>query len=549
MSNGITELIQACEWASSHYLVFSENVFDPLIYYSHLAILVPVVLIGFYVYANGKRELPNILLLITTLIFATWVLGDSILWATEYPQLTMYFWTLEIILEPLVYFFIFYFFYSFVFKKDLSLVLKALLIVPVLPTFLFASTRLGLLGYNLTSCDRDAYEGALTVYGYGIEILYVVLLMGMAIYAYRRAAKGAARMEIMLFTTGIVAFLLSFSLGNIVGIFTDSWSYGQFGLFGAPIFAGFLAYIIVRFKAFNIGLLAAQALIVALVVVLGAEYAFVESAVSVALVSLTLVFTGLLGIMLIRSVRREVEQRQRIEKLAEELEQANDQQVVLIHFITHQIKGFVTKSRNIFSMALEGDFGALPDQLKPMIQEGFDSDTKGVATIQEILNASNIKSGKVEYVMASFDLKALIEEIVRDLKAAADKKGIALVSELGSAPLTLTGDRAQLTNAFKNLIDNSIKYTPTGEVRLRLAKEPGKILFTLKDTGIGITAEDMAKLFTEGGHGKESTKVNVESTGFGLYIVKNIIDAHKGRVWAESEGAGKGSRFIVSLPA
>ena len=59
----------------------------------------------------------------------------------------------------------------------------------------------------------------------------------------------------------------------------------------------------------------------------------------------------------------------------------------------------------------------------------------------------------------------------------------------------------------------------------------------------------MQNLFTEGGHGKDSTKVNVESTGFGLYIVKNIVDAHKGRVWAESEGAGKGSHFIVELPA
>ena len=58
----------------------------------------------------------------------------------------------------------------------------------------------------------------------------------------------------------------------------------------------------------------------------------------------------------------------------------------------------------------------------------------------------------------------------------------------------------------------------------------------------------MAHLFTEGGHGKESQKINTESTGFGLYIVKNIIDAHKGKVWAESEGAGKGSRFFVELP-
>jgi signal transduction histidine kinase len=75
------------------------------------------------------------------------------------------------------------------------------------------------------------------------------------------------------------------------------------------------------------------------------------------------------------------------------------------------------------------------------------------------------------------------------------------------------------------------------------------VLFAIKDTGVGITPEDMQNLFTEGGHGKDSIKVNVESTGFGLYIVKQIVDAHKGRVWAESEGAGKGTQFYIELPS
>ncbi len=83
---------------------------------------------------------------------------------------------------------------------------------------------------------------------------------------------------------------------------------------------------------------------------------------------------------------------------------------------------------------------------------------------------------------------------------------------------------------------------------MTLAQAPEKAVFTIEDTGVGISAEDMQHLFTEGGHGKDSLKINTESTGFGLYIVKNIIDAHKGKVWAESEGAGKGSRFFVELP-
>lgn len=236
-------------------------------------------------------------------------------------------------------------------------------------------------------------------------------------------------------------------------------------------------------------------------------------------------------------------------RLYEEIKRANEQQVLLIHFITHQIKGFVAKSRNIFSMILEGDFGKVPEEMKPMIEEGFKSDTKGAMTIQDILNAANMKSGKVTYANAAFDLKELTEEIIKDLKPIADTKGLALTFESASDSFMTNGDRSQMLNALKNLIDNSIKYTPSGSVAVSLSKQEGKIRFEIKDTGVGITTEDMAHLFTEGGHGKESQKINVDSTGFGLFIVKNIIEAHHGKVWAESEGAGKGSAFIVELPA
>ena len=236
-------------------------------------------------------------------------------------------------------------------------------------------------------------------------------------------------------------------------------------------------------------------------------------------------------------------------RLYEEIKRANEQQIVLIHFITHQIKGFVAKSRNIFSMLLEGDYGKVPETMKPMIEEGFKSDTKGANTIQDILNAANIKSGKVTYANAPYDLKELTEEIINDLKPAADAKGLTLTLTEGNGSFATSGDRAQMVNALKNLVDNSIKYTPSGSVAVSLEKKEEMFRLKIQDTGVGITAEDMAHLFTEGGHGKESQKINVDSTGFGLFIVKNIIEAHHGNVWVESEGAGKGSTFIVELPA
>ena len=98
-----------------------------------------------------------------------------------------------------------------------------------------------------------------------------------------------------------------------------------------------------------------------------------------------------------------------------------------------------------------------------------------------------------------------------------------------------------------NLLQNSILYTKEGKITIELSKNNNKILLSVKDTGIGITEEDKKNLFTEGGRGKDSVKTNVDSTGYGLYSTKLIIDAHKGKIWAESEGEGKGSQFFVEF--
>ena len=110
------------------------------------------------------------------------------------------------------------------------------------------------------------------------------------------------------------------------------------------------------------------------------------------------------------------------------------------------------------------------------------------------------------------------------------------------------GDSIWLKEAINNLIDNSIKYTKEGKITVELEKKNSNILFSIKDTGMGITEEDKQHLFTEGGRGKDSVKVNVDSTGYGLFTVKLIVEAHKGTVSAQSEGPGKGSTFFVELP-
>lgn len=544
----IQELIAACEWDVANYVFVSGNVFSPLIYYSHLTPIIVSLVLGIYIYFTNRQSLLNKSLLLITSILSVWLFMDLILWATDSLRVVVIAWSIVNIIEPIIYAGFLYFIIIFLNGKDITTGQKWLLVLPLLPTILFGWSEWNVLGFNLTNCDREVIEGPIAFYNYVIEIGYSLMILWIGFKSWLHTKGRATRGQTILAVVSTLVLLFGFASGNILGSFSEDWAIGQYGLFVIPVSVGVLSYSIIRSRFQGQSqIMAAQILVVGLWLAVMSILFIQDITIVRWIVGVTLVFLAILGYFLLKTFRHEVELRKEIEKLAKDLSAVNRQQVILMHFITHQIKGFVAKSRNIFSLLIDGDFGPVPEAMRPMIEEGFRSDTKGAQTIAEILNAANIKSGRVEYSKETFDLRALVQEILSDLGSIAVTKGITLGQELSE--VTFAGDRAQMTNVIRNLVDNSIKYTPTGRVDVSLTKTDNKIIFTVKDTGVGISEEDKKNLFTEGGRGKNSQKINVESTGFGLFIVKNIVEAHNGKVWAESEGEGKGSRFIVELPA
>ena len=235
-------------------------------------------------------------------------------------------------------------------------------------------------------------------------------------------------------------------------------------------------------------------------------------------------------------------------RLTKELEIANASQESLLYFISHEIKGYLTKSEAGFSEIIEGDFGPIPETLRTMAQSALSEVRKGVATVMDILDASNFKKGTMSFVKAKFDLQKAVREVVADLKSSADEKHLTIDLAIGEGAYFFEGDEDKIRrHVIRNLIDNAIRYTPAGSIRVELTGGE-KLHFSVKDSGVGITPEDMRNLFTEGGHGKDSIKINVHSTGYGLFVAKQVVEAHGGNIWAESEGAGKGSRFMIEFP-
>ncbi len=537
-----------CPWEASSFLFFSSNV-PPLVHYSHFVSILAALVIGLYVFLSAPRTPVARLFLLLVTFFSAWTLLDLILWATNRPDVVMFTWSLQILFEPLTYGVAFYLYYNFLYEKWPAFKTNLLVAFLFLPIFSLLHSTFNLESLYLSSCE--AAEGPIAKYY--THMVHAALILSIAFVAAHRIptlANRGKRLVALFFGLGLVTFLLAFSSGTIIGSLTDDWVISQYGLFGMPVFAAFIAYCIVRFRAFNVKVITAELLVVALAIAVVSLIAL-QSITNVRIVAaVTFILVCVVGYLLIKNVRREIEQRILIQKQEQELEVANKQQENLLHFISHEVKGYLTDSQAGFASIVEGDLGAVSESVKTMSQKALANVRKGVTTIMEILDASNMKKGTVSYAKKQFDFRTAVTDTVAQLTPSAAEKKLIVKTTCGDHECMLTGDEEKLRqHVIRNLIDNAIKYTPAGTVEVALDKRGAVLRFSVKDSGIGVTPEDMKNLFTEGGHGKDSMKTNVHSTGYGLFIAKQIVDAHGGKIWAESEGSGKGSTFNVELPS
>jgi len=536
-----------CPWESAQYLFFSSNV-PFLFYYSHGISIIFALVFGLSIFLKARKILSANLLFLITLLFSSWVLLDLYIWASNNPSSILFLWSIIILVEVLIYIFSIYFIDVFNEKKDVSFGKKLLMFVLVLPIIIALPTQFNLQGIDMDYCI--ALEGIIaTYYIYSVEIFSIMWILFYSFRLYRKTTDLSIKKQIVFSTTGIILFLLAFSSGNIIGSITDNWEMAQIGLFIMPIFVGILAYLVVKYNSFDVKLIATQALIWGLAVFIGSQFFFIRNPVNYILNSITFIAIIIFGILLVRSVKREVKQKEELAKLNINLKELIKQRESLVHLVTHKVKGSFTRSKYIFAGILDGTFGDASAEVKRRATQGLESDDTGIQTVDLVLNAANLQTGAVKYEMKPLNFREVVEKIISEKKIQAEAKGLQMESSIEDGVYSVMGDAFWLKEAVNNLVDNSIKYTKTGKIIIDLKDGNGKVKLTVKDTGVGITDEDKKNLFTEGGRGKDSVRINVDSTGYGLYSVKLIMDAHKGHAWGESEGVGKGSTFYIEMDA
>lgn len=530
--------INTCFETTSYY--------HTLAYYSHLVPVFIALFLSFYVFWKTEYSKISRIFLLFTLSFSLWLVGDVIIWTTQ-KYFTIYFIWSWLDYVNTVFFVLGSYFFGVLVRGEVSKLEKIIFLALCVPAFVLTLSGNSVTSFIQPWCEAEE-NTVITFYKLFAEWVAVASILYSAFIAWKKSKK-INRLQIVTISFSILLFFSVFSLTEYIAVRTNIYEVNLYGLFILPLFLALVVFSITNLQVFNLRFLGIQILVYLLIIMVASQLLFIQDVTDRFLSILTIISTVLFGYLLLRNTAREIQTRIEIERLSKELKIANKSQEELLHFITHQIKGFLTKSRNIFAEMMEGTFGPISGDVKNIAEQGLKINTDGVNTVQTILNAANIRTGKLSYNMSPIDLRNVIQKSFEKNRKSAESKSLDFVLNIDeTSEYKIKGDENQLLEAFSNLIDNSIKYTPKGEVRVSLVKSDNKIQFSVKDTGIGIAPEDKSKLFTEGGRGKNTLEVNVDSTGFGLYIVKNIIEAHNGRVWVESEGEGKGSEFIVEVP-
>ena len=287
---------------------------------------------------------------------------------------------------------------------------------------------------------------------------------------------------------------------------------------------------------------------------------FVQTPSELVLRSLFFIIVSIFGMLLIRSVLQEVRSREKIERLAKDLEEANEELKKLdmaksefISLAGHQLRAPMTAIKGYTSMLIEGSFGKVAERSKEALERIFTSTEILTKLTSELLDLSRIETGKMKYDFNSVNIAEIIQNILKELEMNARNGQIALKFKNETKnDIKVWGDKNKIHEVIINLIDNAIKYSGEGKNVVIWLRNPvhgsSGALVAVEDFGIGIRQEEISKLFGKFARTEESKKIRPDGMGLGLYFAKKIVEDHKGEIWAESKGQGKGSTFFVELP-
>src|SRR6266540_3545197 len=235
----------------------------------------------------------------------------------------------------------------------------------------------------------------------------------------------------------------------------------------------------------------------------------------------------------------------RFNQMAEQLEQVESMRRRLIGDVTHELRTPLT--------AIKGSAEGLIDGILPATGETYGQIHAEAERLNRLVDdlqeLSRVEARAYQLDFRDLDASMLIQTVIKRMQFQFDEKRVTLTINLPPHPVMLHADEDRIVQGLTNLVGNALQYTPkNGEVTISLESTGNEARFSVKDTGIGIPPEHLPHIFYRFYRVDKSRSRAHGGSGIGLTIAKHLVEAHAGKIWAESAGEGKGSTFVFTLP-
>ncbi len=215
--------------------------------------------------------------------------------------------------------------------------------------------------------------------------------------------------------------------------------------------------------------------------------------------------------------------------------------------MSHELRTPLNSIIGFTGIILKGIAGEINEEQRKQLSMVYGSAKHLLSLINDILDLSRIESGRMEIAVENFHIEEIVSQVEQLLSPMVTQKGLQFITEIQDGIPELRSDRKKIFQILLNLVNNSVKFTNEGEIKIKCRAEDNNLFVTISDTGIGIKEENMAYLFEAFRQIDGTAQRRYQGAGLGLYLCKKLVSLLGGEIWAQSE-YGKGSRFMFKLP-
>ncbi len=509
-----------------------------------------ITILGFVVFFNNHKSVTNRLFLLFTLASSLWGVANYISYKLSDPVFGAL--AVRLVMFFAVYQAAVFFLLTYIFPKDKFVFPKWIKYFYLPLVLLVSATTLTPLMYSDVIIKEGSTPQPVPAAGMGLFAVVAVssVLAGLFILFKRIfRTKGTEKLQFVFLLLGV---LLMFGLILVFNFFSttlfgDSSFVPLSGIFMLP-FVLFTFYAISRHELLDIKIFGTEVVTMILIILSFAEIILSSSLRDILFRSGVFVLLLIVGILLIRSVMREVKQKEQLQILNKKLEELDKQKDEFVSMAAHELRSPLTAIKGYISMIIEGDTGDIPEKARQYLADSMSVTERLVRLVNNMLNVTRIEEGRIVYQIEETNLIKAVQEVFNSSRVEAERKGLDFKLDVPNAlDDNVKVDPDRIREVIGNLVSNAIKYTEKGEVKIKMScPQTGWIRVEVVDTGPGISKEEQTKLFQKF-YRAESTSGKTFGTGLGLYITKLLIEEFGGKIDLKSE-ISKGSNFWFELP-